>query len=100
MRLGCCLPGLMGMAFLHSHVSGCHLKHPTCCAPLQSFAIELNAPTTCRSESIAQAMVARGFQGPEGHTFYMTKINRTSWVANIMALMLLGTFMVTATHYK
>ena len=42
-----------------------------------------------RSESIAQAMVARGFQGPEGHTFHMTKINTTSWLANILALTLL-----------
>lgn len=45
-------------------------------------------------------MAARGFQGPDGHTFYMTKINRTSWVANLLALALLGVFIVLAQWYK
>ncbi|KAG1663763.1 hypothetical protein FOA52_011814 [Chlamydomonas sp. UWO 241] len=53
-----------------------------------------------RSESIAQAMVARGFVGPERHNFYMMKINRTSYLANVLALASLAAFIASAAYYK
>jgi general transcription factor 3C polypeptide 2 len=43
-----------------------------------------------RSEKIAQAMAVRGFLGPEMHETYCMKANRTSVVANVVALALLG----------
>lgn len=53
-----------------------------------------------RSESIAQAMVARGFQGPERHHIYMTQINRTGILANVIALLLLAGFIVITRKYS
>lgn len=41
-------------------------------------------------------MVARGFQGPERQKLYMTKINRTSWLWNIVALAVLAGFAAAA----
>ena len=55
---------------------------------------------SCRSESIAGAMVARGFGGPEGHTMYMTRINRPSLLANVVALGLLSAFVVISQQYR
>ena len=46
-----------------------------------------------RSDSIAQAMCARGFVGPENHSLYLTQTKSSSWTANIVAalsLVLLG----------
>lgn len=46
-----------------------------------------------RSDSIAQAMCARGFVGPEDHKLYLTQTQSCSWTANIIAaicLVLLG----------
>jgi general transcription factor 3C polypeptide 2 len=43
-----------------------------------------------RSEKIAQAMAVRGFLGPEKHELYCMRANRTSFVANGVALALLG----------
>ena len=46
-----------------------------------------------RSDSIAQAMSARGFVGAQGHVLYLTRTQQSSWVANIIAtvsLVLLG----------
>jgi general transcription factor 3C polypeptide 2 len=43
-----------------------------------------------RSDKIAQAMAARGFLGPESHELYCMRANRTSGVANAVALGLLG----------
>lgn len=42
-----------------------------------------------RSENIAQAMVVRGFLGPERHHLYMMRVNDTSAVANGVALLAL-----------
>ncbi|GFH33146.1 cobalt transport protein, partial [Haematococcus lacustris] len=42
-----------------------------------------------RSESIAQAMVVRGFQGPSEQRLYMMQANQTSVVANVIAVGLL-----------
>jgi energy-coupling factor transporter transmembrane protein EcfT len=46
-----------------------------------------------RSEKIAQAMAVRGFLGPEDHQTYCMRANRTSSVANAVALVLLGVLM-------
>ena len=46
-----------------------------------------------RSDSIAQAMCARGFVGPQDHNLYLTQTKSSSWKANIaatLALVLLG----------
>ena len=46
-----------------------------------------------RSDSIAQAMCARGFVGSQGHKLYLTQTQSCSWTANIIAafcLVLLG----------
>jgi general transcription factor 3C polypeptide 2 len=53
-----------------------------------------------RSENIAQAMVVRGFQGPQAHNLYMMKVNRTTWLANSLALLLLGGFVVLIYFFK
>eukprot|EP00798_Chlamydomonas_sp_ICE-L_P018302 gene18302-24762_t len=53
-----------------------------------------------RSENIAQAMMVRGFQGPENHTLYLTKINKTTWLGNILALLLLGGYSAAIAYYK
>jgi general transcription factor 3C polypeptide 2 len=45
-----------------------------------------------RSDKIAQAMVVRGFLGPERHHLYMMRVNNTSVLANIAALALLAAF--------
>lgn len=67
-------------------------KHGHAC-PL-SFACHI------RSENIAQAMQVRGFQGPEQQTLYMMRVNKTSVVANVMAIALLGGFFALIGHYK
>lgn len=43
-----------------------------------------------RSEKIAEAMVVRGFLGPEKHRLYMMRANETSWFANLIAMAALG----------
>jgi energy-coupling factor transport system permease protein len=43
-----------------------------------------------RSENIAQAMVVRGFLGPEKHHLYMMRSNDTHWATNAAALALLA----------
>ncbi|KAI8463111.1 MAG: cobalt transport protein [Monoraphidium minutum] len=43
-----------------------------------------------RSENIAQAMVVRGFLGPEAHHLYMMRVNASSPLANAAALALLA----------
>ena len=46
-----------------------------------------------RSDSIAQAMCARGFVGPQDHKLYLTQTQSCSWTANCIAavcLVLLG----------
>ncbi len=43
-----------------------------------------------RSENIAQAMVVRGFLGPEQHHLYMMRVNAASPVANVVALLVLA----------
>lgn len=46
-----------------------------------------------RSDSIAQAMCARGFVGPDNHKLYLTQTQSSSWTSNIVAavsLVLLG----------
>ncbi|GAX78117.1 hypothetical protein CEUSTIGMA_g5559.t1 [Chlamydomonas eustigma] len=53
-----------------------------------------------RSENIAQAMVARGFTGPADHSMYMTRINRPSWVANLLTIMLLFFFLFISQRYR
>lgn len=53
-----------------------------------------------RAENISQAMVARGFRGPEGHRLYLTRSNETSLVANGLALALLvGLCVLSQTAY-
>ncbi len=39
-----------------------------------------------RSEKIAQAMVVRGFLGPEDQQLYMMRVNETSVLANVLAV--------------
>jgi general transcription factor 3C polypeptide 2 len=39
-----------------------------------------------RSENIAQAMVVRGFLGPERQHLYMMQVNETSALANVLAV--------------
>jgi general transcription factor 3C polypeptide 2 len=39
-----------------------------------------------RSEKIAQAMVVRGFLGPQQHHLYMMRSNETTWWANMLAM--------------
>lgn len=53
-----------------------------------------------RSEKIAQAMVVRGFQGPEQHNTYCMRVNPTSVVANVAAVALLAAFSVVIHYYK
>lgn len=52
-----------------------------------------------RSENIAQAMVARGFRGPQDHVVYMSQINETSLVSNTVALALLALFVNSAREF-
>ncbi len=53
----------------------------------------------CRSENIAQAMVVRGFQGPNNHRLFLMSANVTTWQANAVALILLCLLAVlTAQH--
>ena len=51
-----------------------------------------------RAEVIAQAMVVRGFVGPQQHRLYMTRANETSVVANVLALASLGA-LFAAVYY-
>ncbi len=53
-----------------------------------------------RSEKIAQAMVVRGFQGPEQHNTYCMRVNPTSVLANVAAVALLAAFSVVIHYYK
>lgn len=52
--------------------------------------VHLFASLFDKSEKIAQAMVVRGFAGPESHNLYMMKVNDVSVVANVVALLALG----------
>ena len=54
----------------------------------------------CRSENIAQAMVVRGFQGPERQRLYMMNANKTSAVANVLALLALVGLSYAVAHFK
>ncbi|MEW5317870.1 MAG: hypothetical protein WDW38_009134 [Sanguina aurantia] len=54
--------------------------------------VKLFANLFRRSENIAQAMVVRGFRGPEDHNLYMMQVNRTNVLANTVALGLLIMF--------
>jgi len=49
-----------------------------------------------RSDKIAQAMAVRGFLGPERHELYCMRANRTSALANGVALALLGVLLWAA----
>ncbi len=53
-----------------------------------------------RSENIAQAMVVRGFMGPEQQQLYMMKVNETTVLANIMALAALVGLCLGAYYIK
>ncbi len=53
-----------------------------------------------RSGNIAQAMVVRGFQGPQHHHMYMMRSNDTTALANAAALLLLGALFLAAQHLK
>eukprot|EP00878_Enallax_costatus_P005565 GHUV01005838.1.p1 GENE.GHUV01005838.1~~GHUV01005838.1.p1 ORF type:complete len:378 (+),score=61.98 GHUV01005838.1:268-1401(+) len=53
-----------------------------------------------RSEKISQAMVVRGFLGPEQHHLYLMRCNETSWLANVVALLLLGGLCAAVTYIK
>lgn len=53
-----------------------------------------------RSEKIAQAMVVRGFQGPEKQRLYLMTVNKTSAVANVCAVALLGVFAYVISLYR
>jgi hypothetical protein len=52
--------------------------------------VKLFANLFQRSENIAQAMVVRGFRGPDSHHFHMMTVNPTSAAANAIALAALG----------
>ena len=43
-----------------------------------------------RSDSIAQAMCARGFVGPESHRLFLTQTQSSSWTANTVAALSLA----------
>lgn len=51
-----------------------------------------------RAENISQAMVARGFRGPEEHRLYLMHSNRTHWLANIVALLVLAGLYATTKY--
>lgn len=53
-----------------------------------------------RSENIAQAMVVRGFQGPERHNMYMKRANATTPPANFLALVALGGLIAAVYHLR
>ncbi len=55
---------------------------------------------TCRSENIAQAMVVRGFQGPDNQRLYMLQANEKSVAANILALLALAGFFAAGQYIK
>ena len=53
-----------------------------------------------RSEKIAQAMVVRGFLGPQDHHLYMMRSNETTWWANLLAILLLGGLCAAVYYLK
>jgi general transcription factor 3C polypeptide 2 len=53
-----------------------------------------------RSENIAQAMMVRGFQGPEQQRLYMMHVNETSLLANLGALLALAGLAAAAAYLK
>ena len=67
---------------------------------LGSLCVRLFANLFHRSENVAQAMVVRGFVGPEGHHLHMMRVNKTSWLANIAAVALLAGFCVLIYFFK
>lgn len=67
---------------------------------LGRLCVRLFANLFNRAENISQAMVARGFQGPEAHRLYLMRCNDTSWAANLAALALLGAIFAAAAYIK
>ena len=67
---------------------------------LGSLCVRLFGNLFYRSENIAQAMLVRGFKGPEDHTLYMMRVNKTSWVANCAAIFLLCAYCYIIYIYK
>lgn len=53
-----------------------------------------------RADKIAQAMVVRGFLGPQRHRLYLMRSNPTSAVANLVALALLGALLLGVAYVK
>lgn len=53
-----------------------------------------------RSEKISQAMVVRGFLGPEQHHLYLMRSNETSMLANVLAVLLLGGLCALVSYLK
>jgi len=62
--------------------------------------LRLFANLFSRSENIAQAMVVRGFLGPDSHHLYLMKVNKTTLWANTLALGALLGFGLLIAHYK
>lgn len=53
-----------------------------------------------KSEKIAQAMVVRGFAGPEAHNLYMMRVNPSSVLANAVALAALAGLLAAAQFVR
>jgi general transcription factor 3C polypeptide 2 len=55
-------------------------------------------PPPCRA--LAQAMVVRGFLGPEQHRLYLMRSNETSVLGNLLAVALLGGLCALVSYLK
>jgi len=53
-----------------------------------------------RSEKISQAMVVRGFLGPERHRLYLMRSNESTLLGNAAALLLLAGMLVAVAYIK
>lgn len=53
-----------------------------------------------RSEKISQAMVVRGFLGPEQHHLYLMQSNETTLLGNMAAMMLLVLLCAAVAYIK
>lgn len=72
----------------------------SCIAPSCSPPPPSTTTTATPPPKNTQAMLVRGFQGPEDHRLYMMKVNQTSVLANVCALALLAGLGLLIYYYK
>lgn len=71
-------------------------NHMACSNPLAAGVMT----SVCCCYCCLQAMVVRGFLGPEQHNLYLMRSNETSLLANVLAVGLLGGLIFLVSYLK